>query len=68
MSVRGGFVTEGKGKVFKMVVRPAMRYGLEMVSLTKRQKVVLKMLRLSLGVTRMYKIRNESYRRGIVEK
>lgn len=28
-----------KGKVYKMVVRTAMMYGLDMVALTKRQKV-----------------------------
>ena len=53
-----------KGKVYKMVVRPAMLYGLEMVARMKRQEVELevtelKMLRFSLGVTRMDKIRNE---------
>ncbi|KAK3531629.1 hypothetical protein QTP70_025816, partial [Hemibagrus guttatus] len=57
-----------KGKVYKIVVRPAMLYGLETVSLRKRQEselevAELKMLRLSLGVTRLDKIRNE-YIRG----
>ncbi|MCI4385396.1 hypothetical protein PGIGA_G00049960 [Pangasianodon gigas] len=46
-----------KGKVYKTVVRPAMVYGLETVSLRKRQEselevAELKMLRFSLGVTR----------------
>ncbi|MCJ8736297.1 hypothetical protein PDJAM_G00257340 [Pangasius djambal] len=46
-----------KGKVYKTVVRPAMLYGLETVSLRKRQEselevAELKMLRFSLGVTR----------------
>ena len=41
-----------------------MLYGLETVALTKRQEAEmevaeLKMLRFSLGVTRIYKIRNE---------
>ncbi|KAK3528964.1 hypothetical protein QTP70_014145 [Hemibagrus guttatus] len=45
-----------KGKVYRTVVRPAMLYGLETVSLRKRQEselevAELKMLRLSLGVT-----------------
>ena len=45
-----------------------MLYGLETVALTKRQEAEmevaeLKMLRFSLGVTRMDKIRNE-YIRG----
>ncbi|KAK2899617.1 hypothetical protein Q8A73_012746 [Channa argus] len=57
-----------KGKVFKTVVRPAMLFGLETVALKKRQEAELevaelKMLRLSLGVTRMDRIRNE-YIRG----
>ncbi|KAK3555144.1 hypothetical protein QTP86_009995 [Hemibagrus guttatus] len=57
-----------KGKVYRMVVRPAMLYGLETVSLRKRQEselevAELKMLRFSLGVTRLDRIRNE-YIRG----
>ena len=53
-----------KGKVYRVAVRPAMLYGLETVALTKRQEAEmevaeLKMLRFSLGVTRMDKIRNE---------
>ncbi|KAK3553750.1 hypothetical protein QTP70_009196 [Hemibagrus guttatus] len=57
-----------KGKVYRTVVRPAMQYGLETVSLRKRQEselevAELKMLRFSLGVTRLYRIRNE-YIRG----
>ncbi|KAI5608703.1 hypothetical protein C0J50_9541 [Silurus asotus] len=56
-----------KGKVYKTVVRPAMLYGLETVALSKRQEVELKvaelkMLRFSLGVTTMDKIRNEFIR------
>ena len=57
-----------KGKVYMVAVRPAMLYGLETVALTKRQEAEmevaeLKMLRFSLGVTRMDKIRNEYIRR-----
>lgn len=57
-----------KGKVYKTVVRPAMLYGMETVPLTKIQEaeleaVELKMLRFSLGVTRLDKIRND-YIRG----
>ncbi|KAK3518697.1 hypothetical protein QTP70_008580 [Hemibagrus guttatus] len=57
-----------KGKVYRTVVRPAMLYCLETVSLRKRQEselevAELKMLRFSLGVTRLDKIRNE-YIRG----
>ncbi|KAK3538439.1 hypothetical protein QTP86_003712 [Hemibagrus guttatus] len=57
-----------KGKVYRTVVRPAMLYGLETVSLRKRQEselevAELKMLSFSLGVTRLDRIRNE-YIRG----
>ena len=60
-----------KGKVYKVAVRPAMLYGLDTLALTKRQEsemevAELKMLRFSLGVTRMYKIRNE-YIRGTAQ-
>ena len=53
-----------KGKVYNVAVRSAMLYGLEAVTLTKRQEAdmevaEMKMLRVSLGVTRMDKIRNE---------
>ena len=56
-----------KGKVYKTVVRPAMLYGMETVPLTKRQEAELevtelKMLRFSLGVTRLDRIRNEHIR------
>ncbi|WP_139267332.1 reverse transcriptase domain-containing protein, partial [Escherichia coli] len=56
-----------KGKVDKTVVRPAMLSGLETVALRKRQEAELevaelKMLRFSLGVTRMDRIRNEDIR------
>ncbi|KAI5094295.1 hypothetical protein C0J45_16019 [Silurus meridionalis] len=52
-----------KMKVYRIVVRPAMLYGLETVALSKRQEVELevaelKMLRFSLGVTTMDRIRN----------
>ncbi|KAK3569308.1 hypothetical protein QTP86_026541, partial [Hemibagrus guttatus] len=57
-----------KGKVYRTVVRAAMLYGLETESLRKRQEselevAELKMLRFSLGVTRLDRIRNE-YIRG----
>ncbi|KAF7711996.1 hypothetical protein HF521_001007, partial [Silurus meridionalis] len=56
-----------KGKVYRTVVRPEMLYGLETVALSKRQEVELevaelKMLRCSLGVTTMDRIRNEFIR------
>ncbi|MCJ8742901.1 hypothetical protein PDJAM_G00087620 [Pangasius djambal] len=57
-----------KGKVYETVVRAAMLYGLETVALRKRHEselevAELKMLRFSLGVTRLDRIRNE-YIRG----
>ena len=62
-----------KGKLYRvaLAVRPAILYGLETVALTKRQEAEmevaeLKMLRFSLGVTRMDKIRNE-YIRGTAQ-
>ena len=60
-----------KGKVYRVAARPAMLYGLEMAALTKRQEAEmevaeLKMLRFSLGVTTMDKIRNE-YIRGTAQ-
>ena len=56
-----------KGKVYSLVARPAMVYGLEMVAVTKKQveemKVTeMKMLRFAMGVTRKDRIRNEYIR------
>lgn len=53
-----------KVKVYKMVARAAMMYGFQTVELTERQEEELevpelKMLRFSLEVTTMGKIRNE---------
>ncbi|KAK3545564.1 hypothetical protein QTP70_008112 [Hemibagrus guttatus] len=50
-----------EGKVYRTVVRPAMLYGLETES--ELEVAELKMLRFSLGVTRLDRIRNE-YIRG----
>ena len=63
--------TRVKGKVYRVAVRPAMLYGLETVALTKRQDAEMevaewKMLRFSLGVKRIDKIRNE-YIRGTAQ-
>uniref|UniRef100_A0A3B3I9A4 ribonuclease H n=1 Tax=Oryzias latipes TaxID=8090 RepID=A0A3B3I9A4_ORYLA len=57
-----------KGKVYKTVVRPALLYGLETVAVRQIQEddlevAEMKMLRFSLGVTRLDRIRNE-YIRG----
>ena len=56
-----------KGKVYNSVVRPAMVYGLETVTVTKKQVeemevAEMKMLRFAMGVTRKDKIRNEHIR------
>ena len=56
-----------KGKVYNSVVRPAMVYGLETVTVTKKQieemeVAKVKMLRFAMGVTRKDKIRNEHTR------
>ena len=56
-----------KGKVYSSVVRPVMVYGLETVSVTKKQAeemevAEMKMLRFAMGVTRKDKIRNEHIR------
>ena len=56
-----------KGKVYSLVVRAAMVYGLETVAVTKKQVeemevAGMKMLRFAMGVTRKDKIRNEYIR------
>ena len=53
--------------VYKRAVRPAILFGLETLALTKRQEAELeegelKMIRFSLGMTSMDKIRNEHIR------
>ncbi len=63
--------SQSERELYKVAVRPAMLYGLETVALTKRQEAEmevaeLKMLRFSLGVTRIDKIRNE-YIRGTAQ-
>ena len=55
-----------KGKMYKVAVRPAMLYGLEKRQEAEMEVAELKMLRFSLGVTRMDKIRNE-YIRGTAQ-
>ena len=56
-----------KGKVYSSVVKPAMVYGLETVTVTKKQVkemevAEIKMLRFAMGVMRKDKIRNEYIR------
>ena len=57
-----------KEKVYKTVVTPAMLCGLETIALRKKQDAEMedaevKILRFSLGVTRLDRIRND-YIRG----
>ena len=63
--------TRVKGKMYSLVVRPVMVYGLEMVADTKKQVeemevAKIKTLRFAMGVTRKDKIRND-YIRGTVK-
>ncbi|XP_063600640.1 uncharacterized protein LOC134776817 [Penaeus indicus] len=56
-----------KGKLHKLMVRPAMLYGLETVPLTKSQEgelevAEMRMMRYEVGVTRLDKIKNETTR------
>ena len=56
-----------KGKMYSLMVRPAMMYGLETVAVTKKQVeemevAEMKMLRFAMGVTRKDKVRNENIR------
>ena len=56
-----------KGRIYKVAVRPALMFGLETTTLSKRQVAdlevaELKILRFALGVTRKDKIRNEHIR------
>ena len=60
-----------KGKVYSLVVRPAIVCEIETVAVTKKQVeeievAEMKMLRFAMGVTRKYKIRNK-YIRSIVK-
>ena len=63
-----------KGKMYKAIVRPAVLYGMGAVAMTKRQErkmevAEMKMLRFSVGVTKLDKLRNEEIRirLGIIE-
>ena len=56
--------TRVKGKIYSLVVKAAMVYGLETVAVTKKQVkemevAEMKMLRFAMEVTRKYKVRNE---------
>ena len=59
-----------KGKIYKTAVRPALLYGLETIATTKKQEAKLevaelRMLRWSLGVTRMDMIPNVTIREEV---
>ena len=59
-----------KKKLYKVLVKPASMYRLETVSLNKKQKVKLeaaeiKMVRYSLGVTKLDKIKNKVIRKTV---
>ena len=59
--------TRVKGKVYSLVMRPAMVYRLEMVAVTKKQVkemevAEMKMLRFAMEVARKDKIRNKYIR------
>ena len=56
-----------KGKLYRMVVRPALMYGLETVAITVRQQKMLevaemRMLHFSIGYTRKDRVKNENIR------
>ena len=56
-----------KGRMYKSMVRPAMLYGMEAVAVTggqerKMEVAEMKMLRFSLGKTRMDRVTNEVIR------
>ena len=59
-----GVAAKLKGNAYKRAVRPSMLFGLETVAPTQRQEAELeiaevKMLRFSLGVTRLDRIRDQ---------
>ena len=62
-----------KGKVYSLVVIPAMVHGFETVAVTKKQVeemevAEMKMLRFAMGVTRKDKIKNEYIRNTVKEE
>ena len=65
---------ELKGRVYKVMLRPALLHGMETVAATKTQEkrtevAEMKILRFSIGKTREDRIRNEEVRSrtGVVE-
>ena len=68
--VQGRVSAKMKGRLYKMIVRPAMLYGMEAVAVTKRQEdrmevAEMKILRYSLGKTKMDRIKNEDMAESI---
>ena len=56
-----------KGRMFKMMVRPAILCGMDAIAVTKAQEkkmevAEMRMLRFSIGKTRMGRVRNEVIR------
>ena len=63
-------IIEGEGKGPKIVVRPAMIYGMETVGATSLQMgklgvAEMRMLRMKMEITKMDKVRNECVRRKV---
>ena len=59
-----------KSRIYKLMVLPAMMYGLETAAITKRQGEKLKtnemkMLRFTLGITRLDRVKNEEVRKKL---
>ena len=59
-----------KSRIYKLMVLPAMMYGLETDAITKRQGKKLKvnemkMLRFTLGITRLDRVKNEEVRKKL---
>ena len=59
-----------KGRLLMSILRPAMMYGMETVAVTQMQErkmnvAEMKMLRFSLGRTRINKIKNDTIRETI---
>ena len=62
-----------KGRLYKTMVRPVMLYGMEAVAVTggqerKMEAAEMKMLRFSLGKTRLDKVKNETIRKTLKVK
>ena len=59
-----------KSRIYKLMVLPAMMYGFETAAITKRQGEKLKanekkMLRFTLGITRLDRVKNEEVRKNL---